>query len=64
METEPFSETFGPKAQRKKPRIYAGTFEELSQIGAAAADEAASAASHSGLGVIGRHTASNGLVDN
>lgn len=52
VETEPFSETFGPKAQRKKPRIYAGTFEELSQIGAAAAAEAASAASHSGLGVI------------
>jgi len=64
VETEPFSETFGPKAQRKKPRIYAGTFEELSQIGTAAADEAANAASHSGLGVIGGPTAYHNLVDN
>lgn len=38
VETEPFSETFGPKAQRKRPRIDAGTFEELGQIGAAAAE--------------------------
>ncbi|KAF8899294.1 NGP1NT-domain-containing protein [Infundibulicybe gibba] len=41
VETEPFSETFGPKAQRKKARIEAGTFEELSKLGAAAAEEAA-----------------------
>ncbi|KAG6827409.1 GTPase required for pre-60S ribosomal subunit nuclear export and maturation [Tricholoma furcatifolium] len=40
VETEPFSETFGPKAQRKRPRIDAGSFEELGKIGAAAADEA------------------------
>lgn len=40
METEPFSETFGPKAQRKKPRIDAGTFEELGKLGTAAADKA------------------------
>ena len=40
METEPFSETFGPKAQRKKPRIDVGTFEELSKVGAAAAERA------------------------
>lgn len=38
METEPFSETFGPKAQRKKPRLDVGTFEELSKIGAAATE--------------------------
>lgn len=30
METEPFKDTFGPKAQRKKARIDVGTFEELS----------------------------------
>ncbi|KIJ66493.1 hypothetical protein HYDPIDRAFT_86755 [Hydnomerulius pinastri MD-312] len=40
VETEPFSETFGPKAQRKKPRLDAGTFEELSKVGAAAVEEA------------------------
>ena len=55
METEPFGDTFGPKAQRKKPRIEAGTFEELSKLGAAAADEAAEAATESGLGIIGRN---------
>ena len=32
VETEPFHETFGPKAQRKKPRIDVGTFEELSKL--------------------------------
>ncbi|KDQ62852.1 hypothetical protein JAAARDRAFT_168132 [Jaapia argillacea MUCL 33604] len=41
VETEPFSETFGPKAQRKKPRLEVGTFEELGKAGAAAAEEAA-----------------------
>ncbi|KAG6849554.1 hypothetical protein H0H93_007502 [Arthromyces matolae] len=40
VETEPFSETFGPKAQRKRPRIDVGSFEELSKVGAAGADEA------------------------
>ncbi|KAF7977999.1 hypothetical protein HWV62_1849 [Athelia sp. TMB] len=40
VETEPFGETFGPKAQRKKPRIDAGTFEELGKLGLAAADKA------------------------
>ncbi|KAI0028705.1 NUC091 domain-containing protein, partial [Vararia minispora EC-137] len=44
VETEPFSETFGPKAQRKRARIDVGTFEELSKIGAAAYDGAAEAA--------------------
>ncbi|KAK0233899.1 NUC091 domain-containing protein [Armillaria fumosa] len=44
VETEPFKDTFGPKAQRKRPRIDAGNFEELSKIGAAAVDEAAAAA--------------------
>ncbi|CAA7265862.1 unnamed protein product [Cyclocybe aegerita] len=52
VETEPFAETFGPKAQRKKPRIEAGTFEELSQLGAAAGDEADNAAASSGQAVI------------
>lgn len=37
VETEPFNDTFGPKAQRKKPRIDAGSFAEL----AAAAEEGA-----------------------
>ncbi|KAF8203971.1 P-loop containing nucleoside triphosphate hydrolase protein [Pholiota molesta] len=35
--TEPFSETFGPKAQRKRPRVAAGTFEELGKWVAASA---------------------------
>jgi nuclear GTP-binding protein len=43
VETEPFKETFGPKALRKRPRIDAGTFEELGKLGAAAAEEAAQA---------------------
>ncbi|KAJ8590547.1 NGP1NT-domain-containing protein [Rhizopogon salebrosus TDB-379] len=44
VETEPFSETFGPKAQRKKARLDVGTFEELSKQGAAAAEDAEQAA--------------------
>ncbi|KAL0951962.1 hypothetical protein HGRIS_008613 [Hohenbuehelia grisea] len=52
VETEPFAETFGPKAQRKRPRINAGTFEELGKLGAAAAEEAEEAATTSGSGVI------------
>lgn len=44
METEPFQDTFGPKAQRKKPRLDVGTFEELSQLGADAYDKAEAAA--------------------
>ncbi|KAF9469566.1 NUC091 domain-containing protein [Collybia nuda] len=52
VETEPFSDTFGPKAQRKKARINAGTFEELSKLGAAAADQAEDDATAAGLGVI------------
>lgn len=43
VETEPFAETFGPKVQRKRPRIDVGTFEELGRLGAAAAEEAAQA---------------------
>ncbi|KAH9973341.1 NGP1NT-domain-containing protein [Lactifluus volemus] len=43
VETEPFAETFGPKAQRKRPRIDAGSFEQLGQVGAAAAEVAAQA---------------------
>ncbi|THH01231.1 hypothetical protein EW026_g1460 [Hermanssonia centrifuga] len=40
VETEPFKDTFGPKAQRKKPRLDVGTFEELSKLGSAAVDVA------------------------
>ncbi|KAI6163674.1 NGP1NT-domain-containing protein [Pisolithus thermaeus] len=43
VETEPFSETFGPKAQRKRPRLDVGSFEELSKVGTAAFEEAAEA---------------------
>lgn len=35
VETEPFGDTFGPKAQRKRPRLDVGDFEELSKVGAA-----------------------------
>ncbi|KAI5981392.1 NGP1NT-domain-containing protein [Pisolithus albus] len=45
VETEPFSETFGPKAQRKRPRLDVGSFEELSKVGAAAFEEAVEAGS-------------------
>lgn len=34
VETEPFKDTFGPKAQRKRPRLDVGDFEELSKVGA------------------------------
>ena len=40
VETESFKDTFGPKAQRKKPRLDVGTFEELSKQGSAATEEA------------------------
>ncbi|TFK56365.1 NGP1NT-domain-containing protein [Heliocybe sulcata] len=33
VETEPFSETFGPKAQRKRAKLDVGTFEELIKLG-------------------------------
>jgi NGP1NT (NUC091) domain len=32
VETEPFADTFGPKAQRKRPRIEVDSFEELGKI--------------------------------
>ncbi|PFH48405.1 hypothetical protein AMATHDRAFT_65580 [Amanita thiersii Skay4041] len=51
VETEPFSETFGPKAQRKKPKIDANSFEELGKQGAAAAEEAEEAAQEAGTSV-------------
>jgi hypothetical protein len=35
VETEPFIDTFGPKAQRKRPRIDVGTFEELRKLSGA-----------------------------
>lgn len=31
METEPFGNTFGPKAQRKRPRLDIGSIEELGE---------------------------------
>ena len=55
VETEPFVETFGPKAQRKRPRIEVGTFEELSKLGAAAADKAENAATSSGQSATGTY---------
>jgi hypothetical protein len=53
VETEPFAETFGPKAQRKRPRLDVGSFEELGNVGAAAAENAENAADEGGTGVIG-----------
>ncbi|KAG9001322.1 GTPase required for pre-60S ribosomal subunit nuclear export and maturation [Tulasnella sp. 427] len=38
VETEPFDDTFGPRAQRKKPRIDIGSFEELSLASKVAGD--------------------------
>ncbi|EJD54563.1 NGP1NT-domain-containing protein [Auricularia subglabra TFB-10046 SS5] len=35
VETEPFGDTFGPKAQRKRPRLDASSFEDLGKQGAA-----------------------------
>ena len=49
VETEPFSETFGPKAQRKRPRIDASSFEEL----VSSAEVAAETAQKSGTNTIG-----------
>ncbi|ORY25326.1 NUC091 domain-domain-containing protein [Naematelia encephala] len=36
VETEPFKNTFGPKAQRKRPRLDIGTIEELGESSTAA----------------------------
>jgi nuclear GTP-binding protein len=38
VETEPFSNTFGPKAQRKRPRINVGSFAELGESSQAASE--------------------------
>ncbi|KAJ6541713.1 NUC091 domain-containing protein [Mycena capillaripes] len=54
VEVEPFGDTFGPKAQRKRPRIEAASFDELSKLGAAAEEEAAGAALENGTGTIER----------
>ncbi|VEU21967.1 DEKNAAC102958 [Brettanomyces naardenensis] len=32
LDTEPYGNTFGPKAQRKKPKVSAASFEELAQL--------------------------------
>ena len=40
VETEPLADTFGPKAQRKRPRIDVGSFEEFGKAGAAALEHA------------------------
>jgi nuclear GTP-binding protein len=39
VDTEPYANTFGPKAQRKRPRLDVGTFAELGESSAATADE-------------------------
>ena len=47
VETEPFQDTFGPKAQRKRPRLDISSFEELGKLtteAAAAEDEKAAEA--------------------
>ncbi|KAF7299124.1 Nucleolar GTP-binding protein 2 [Mycena indigotica] len=54
VEVEPFSETFGPKAQRKRPRIEANSFDELSKLGSAAAEKAEEAAMENGTGTVER----------
>lgn len=48
-------DTFGPKAQRKRPRIEVGTFEELSQLSTEAGNKAENAATLSGQMVIGTY---------
>ncbi|KZV99308.1 NGP1NT-domain-containing protein, partial [Exidia glandulosa HHB12029] len=35
VETEPFGDTFGPKAQRKRPRLDVSSFEDLGKLGTA-----------------------------
>ncbi|KAI0778949.1 NGP1NT-domain-containing protein [Trametes elegans] len=52
IETESFKDTFGPKAQRKKPRLDVGTFEELGKLSAAATDEAESTAQGDEAGTV------------
>lgn len=47
VETEPFGDTFGPKAQRKRPRLDIGSIEELSESSAAAAAAAEAATAES-----------------
>lgn len=37
VETEPFGNTFGPKAQRKRPRLDIGSIEELGDSSTATA---------------------------
>ncbi|KAF6748446.1 NGP1NT-domain-containing protein [Ephemerocybe angulata] len=50
VETEPFGDTFGPKAQRKRPRIEVGSFEELSKSASTLLTEAEESASKPGGG--------------
>jgi nuclear GTP-binding protein len=40
VETEPFSDTFGPKAQRKRPRLDVASFEDLVKARLAAEEKA------------------------
>ncbi|KIR54428.1 nucleolar GTP-binding protein 2 [Cryptococcus gattii Ru294] len=47
VETEPFGDTFGPKAQRKRPRLDIGSIEELGESSAAAAAAAEAATAES-----------------
>lgn len=51
VETEPFQDTFGPKAQRKRARLDVSSFEELGKVtteAAAAGDEMAETMAKSG----------------
>ncbi|TRM70455.1 NUC091 domain-containing protein [Schizophyllum amplum] len=52
VETEPFSDTFGPKAQRKRPRVDAGSFSELAAAATEATAEPAEGSSTTPLEVV------------
>ena len=52
VETEPFADTFGPKSQRKRPRIEVGTFEELSKAADGAIEEREEARGTTSIGAL------------
>lgn len=55
VETEPFNNTFGPKAQRKRPRLDVGSIEELG-VTSAQADEERTAAGNDAEATLGLPT--------
>ena len=52
VETEPFSNTFGPKAQRKRPRLDIGSLEELGESTSIAKEDEAAGELNSGSTVM------------